>query len=113
MDRLIAKPSGPLRGVARVPSDKSMSHRALMLGSVAHGVTRISGLLEAGDVMSTAAALRAFGADVERSRDGLWTVRGTPWRTPARALDLGNAGTGVRLLMGLAAGQRVGVTFVG
>ncbi|MEM1379247.1 MAG: 3-phosphoshikimate 1-carboxyvinyltransferase [Pseudomonadota bacterium] len=112
MDRLTAQKSDPLEGSVRVPSDKSMSHRALMFGAVSEGVTRISGPLEAGDVLSTAAALRAFGVSVER--DGpLWIVRGRPWASPRRALDLGNAGTGVRLLMGLTAGQGVEATFVG
>ncbi|MCQ8185343.1 3-phosphoshikimate 1-carboxyvinyltransferase [Parvularcula maris] len=112
MTVLTAHPSGPLRGTMRVPSDKSMSHRALMLGAVAQGVTRIASILEAGDVMSTASALRAFGVRVER-RGGLFTVSQQGWRRPERALDLGNAGTGARLLMGLVAGQAAEARFVG
>lgn len=112
MDRLTAEKGEMFRGEVRVPSDKSMSHRALMLGAVAEGVTRVANLLEAGDVLSTAAALRAFGVSVEREGD-FWTVRARPWASPARALDLGNAGTGVRLLMGLTAGRGVRATFVG
>jgi 3-phosphoshikimate 1-carboxyvinyltransferase len=112
MTVLTAHPSGPLLGEMRVPSDKSMSHRALMLGAVAQGVTRIGSILEAGDVMSTASALRAFGVSVER-RGGLFTVGQDGWHAPKRALDLGNAGTGARLLMGLVAGQGAGATFLG
>lgn len=112
MDRLVASPSARLAGTARVPSDKSISHRALMLGALAEGVTRIDGLLEAEDVLASAAALRAFGAGLERD-GGRWIVRGGRWTTPRRALDLGNAGTGVRLLIGVAAGQGVAATFVG
>jgi 3-phosphoshikimate 1-carboxyvinyltransferase len=89
-----------------------MSHRALLFGAVAQGVTRIDGLLEAGDVLSTAAALRAFGVAVEK-RGSQFAVRGRPFAPPSRALDLGNAGTGARLLMGLAAGQRVPFTVLG
>ncbi|NNU15164.1 3-phosphoshikimate 1-carboxyvinyltransferase [Parvularcula sp. ZS-1/3] len=112
MTRLTASKSGSLKGTLRVPSDKSMSHRALMFGAVATGVTRIDSLLEAGDVLSTASALRAFGIEIER-KGGQWTVHGAPWRTPDRALDFGNAGTGSRLMMGLAAGQGVSCTIVG
>ncbi|GGY42387.1 3-phosphoshikimate 1-carboxyvinyltransferase [Parvularcula lutaonensis] len=112
MTEAVARPSEALKGTARVPSDKSMSHRALMLGAISAGVTRVSSILEAGDVLSTASALRAFGVSVERI-DGTFIVRGDAWRTPARMLDLGNAGTGVRLLMGLAAGQGALCTFTG
>lgn len=112
MTQAIAQPCGALKGTARVPSDKSMSHRALMLGAVSSGVTRISSILEAGDVLSTASALRAFGISIEKI-GGQFIVRGDAWRTPSRVLDLGNAGTGVRLLMGLAAGQGAQATFTG
>src|SRR5687768_6157121 len=73
---LSALPSGPLKGRITVPGDKSISHRALMLGALAIGETRISGLLESADVLATAAAMRAFGANVERGRDGIWRVHG-------------------------------------
>ncbi|MEM9839274.1 MAG: 3-phosphoshikimate 1-carboxyvinyltransferase [Pseudomonadota bacterium] len=112
MDRMTAKAGGRLVGEARAPSDKSMSHRALMLGAVAAGETRITQLLEAGDVLSTAAALRACGASVEREQ-GTWVVRHGAWSDPERALDLGNAGTGVRLLMGLLSGRGGYFSFVG
>lgn len=112
MARLIAHPSGPLKGTVRVPSDKSMSHRALLLGAVSQGVTEVSSILEAGDVMSTAAALRAFGISAEKS-GGIFRIEGGRWKEPPRDLDLGNAGTGARLLMGLAAGQGAGCTITG
>ncbi|MBB4660055.1 3-phosphoshikimate 1-carboxyvinyltransferase [Parvularcula dongshanensis] len=109
---LTAHPSGPLRGIARVPGDKSISHRALMLGAVAEGETIVEGLLEADDVLRTAAALRAFGAEIERD-ERTWRVRGGDWAAPSRALYMGNAGTGARLLMGLAAGRQLPCTFTG
>ena len=109
---LTAHPSGPLRGTARAPSDKSISHRALILGALAEGETRVTDLLEADDVLRTAAALRALGAEIEREA-GVFRVRGGPWRTPPRTLYLGNAGTGARLLMGAAAGQGVACAFDG
>ena len=112
MNRLIASPSGPLKGVARVPSDKSMSHRALMFGSIAKGETRITALLDADDVLATASALRGFGISVEKEGDE-FVVQGGAWRAPERVLDLGNAGTGSRLLMGLAAGQGASCTMTG
>ena len=98
--RLTASCGGPLRGDIAVPSDKSMSHRALLLGGLAEGETRISGLLEGQDVLHTASAVRAFGADVERLVPGTWRVRGTDWTSPPEPIDCGNSGTGARLLMG-------------
>ena len=82
---LRASPSGALAGAAAIPGDKSCSHRALILGALAEGETRISGLLEAEDVRATARALKAFGAGVERLGDGEWLVRGAEWRRPDRA----------------------------
>ena len=73
---LSAHPSGPLQGRVTVPGDKSISHRSLMLGALAIGETRIEGLLEGDDVLATAAAMRAFGASVERGGDGSWRVNG-------------------------------------
>jgi 3-phosphoshikimate 1-carboxyvinyltransferase len=108
--------AGPLRGRVRVPGDKSISHRALMLAALAEGESRITGLLEGEDVLATAAALRAMGAEIAREGDGEWRVRGlgsAPLRSPAAALDMGNSGTSTRLLMGLAAGQGVTATFTG
>ena len=95
-----------------MPSDKSISHRALILGSLAAGETVIEGLLEADDVLRTGAALRAFGASIERT-GGRFVVRGGPWRAPDRRLYCGNAGTGARLLMGAAAGQGAACAFDG
>ena len=105
--------SQALAGDIEVPGDKSMSHRALILGGLADGETRISGLLEGDDVLHTAQAARAFGAEVERLGPGEWRVRGAEWRSPARPVDCGNSGTGARLLMGAAAGFRISATFTG
>ncbi|MGA9091531.1 MAG: 3-phosphoshikimate 1-carboxyvinyltransferase, partial [Bradyrhizobium sp.] len=90
---LEARCSGPLTGKVRVPGDKSISHRALILGALAVGETRISGLLEGEDVLNTAGAMRALGAHVERA-DGGWLVRGVGvagFATPSSTLDLGNS----------------------
>ena len=103
---LSACPSPGLHGRARVPGDKSISHRALMLGALAIGETTISGLLEAEDVINTARAMAALGADVERWRDGTWHVRGVGiggFRSPDNPIDFGNSGTGARLTAGLIA----------
>ncbi len=111
-----AKRSGPLLGALRPPGDKSISHRALILASLAEGATRITDLLDGADVMATANALRALGADVGRQGDGAWVVRGVGdagYRTPDGPLDLGNAGTGCRLVMGAMAGSAVRATFTG
>ncbi|NQV83232.1 MAG: 3-phosphoshikimate 1-carboxyvinyltransferase [Rhodospirillales bacterium] len=116
MSALISSLSGPLSGAVAVPGDKSMSHRALMLGAMAVGETRISGLLESEDVLATAAALRALGAEIERAEDGIWRVfgRGVGGLVePASVLDLGNSGTAVRLLMGIAATHPFKTTFSG
>ena len=99
-----------------MPGDKSISHRALMLGALALGETRISGLLEGEDVLATAAAMRAMGAMIERVGDGEWSVQGVGvggLMQPAQALDMGNSGTSTRLLMGLCASHRLTATFVG
>ena len=111
---LTARRSGPLKGVVRAPGDKSVSHRALILGALAEGVTEIEGLLEGEDVRRTAAAMAAFGAGVERLGDGRWRVEGRGgFAEPADVVDCGNAGTGVRLIMGAAAGFDLSVTFTG
>jgi 3-phosphoshikimate 1-carboxyvinyltransferase len=112
-DELQAWPSGPLTGDFEVPGDKSMSHRALILGGLAAGETRIEGLLEGVDVLHTAAAVRAFGAEVERLEPGRWRVVGAEWRSPSGPVDCGNSGTGARLLMGAAAGFPIEATFTG
>jgi 3-phosphoshikimate 1-carboxyvinyltransferase len=105
---LRAAPHGALVGDVRVPGDKSISHRSLMLAGLAVGESRIEGLLEGADVMATAAALRALGVTLDRRGDGGWSVHGCGvggLAEPDAVLDLGNAGTGVRLLMGILAGH--------
>ena len=106
MAKLRASQGGPLRGTVRVPGDKSISHRSLILGALAAGRSSISGLLEGDDILSTAGALRALGARIERAPNGLWIVDGKglgAFEEPGTTLDLGNSGTGVRLLMGVVA----------
>jgi 3-phosphoshikimate 1-carboxyvinyltransferase len=111
---LTARRAGPLKGVVRAPGDKSISHRALILGALAHGVTEIEGLLEGDDVKRTAAAMAAFGATVERLGEGRWRVEGKgAFAEPADVIDCGNAGTGVRLIMGAAAGFDLVASFTG
>ncbi len=107
---------GPLKGEVKVPGDKSISHRALMLGALSVGETRVSGLLEGEDVLATAAAMRAMGADIQRMDDGSWRINGVGvggLLQPATALDMGNSGTSTRLLMGLIASHPISATFVG
>lgn len=110
---LTASCSQSLSGEVVVPGDKSISHRALILGGLANGQTRISGLLEGGDVLHTADAVRAFGAHVERLSKGEWRVVGCDWKSPPGRVDCGNSGTGARLLMGAASGFPLDVTFTG
>src|SRR5712692_6240873 len=101
-----ARPAAPLAGVVAVPGDKSISHRALMLGALAIGRTEITGLLEGEDVLATAAALRAMGAGIIRAEDGRWLVDGVGLgglAEPDDVIDLGNSGTGARLLLGILA----------
>src|SRR5205807_3493206 len=100
----------------RVPGDKSISHRALILGALAVGSTRITGLLEGEDVLNTAKAMRALGARVERIGEGAWRVDGVGvagFAEPAASLDFGNSGTGCRLVMGAVAGCPITATFDG
>ena len=107
---------GPLRGQVTVPGDKSISHRSLMLGALAVGETVITGLLEGEDVLATAAAMRAMGAQITRSADGVWRVHGVGvggLLQPQVALDMGNSGTSTRLLMGLIASHKITATFIG
>ena len=111
---LTSRPGGALRGRIRAPGDKSISHRALILGALAEGETLIEGLLEGEDVLRTAAAMRAFGAGGERLGEGRWRVTGTGiWREPDDVVDFGNSGTGARLVMGAAAGFDLTATFTG
>src|SRR5882757_9610334 len=116
MAPLVARRAGPLQGRARVPGDKSISHRALIFGALAVGETHISGLLEGDDVLNTGNAMRALGAKVERSGEGTWRVSGVGvggFREPADVLDFGNSGTGCRLVLGAVAGCPVTATFDG
>lgn len=113
---LQARRGGALTGRARVPGDKSISHRALILGALAVGETRISGLLEGEDVLNTAKAMQALGAKVERTGDFAWTVAGVGvagFAQPDAPLDFGNSGTGCRLVMGAVAGCPIVATFDG
>lgn len=114
--RLIAEPSRALSGRISVPGDKSISHRALIFGTLAVGETRIGGLLEGEDVLATAEAMRQLGAEVTREGVGAWRVHGVGvggLREPEKALDFGNSGTGARLVMGLVAGHPITATFIG
>jgi len=107
---------GALTGRIAVPGDKSISHRSLMLGALAVGETRVSGLLEGEDVLATAAAMRAMGATINRSEDGIWSVHGVGVGSllqPEQALDMGNSGTSTRLLLGLVASHPIRAVFTG
>ena len=113
---LTAYRSPPLSGKFSLPGDKSISHRALMLSAMTIGESKISGLLESADVFATAAAMRAYGANVERGGDGVWRVSGLGpggLLEPDGPIDFGNAGTGVRLTMGIAAAHPFASTFIG
>jgi 3-phosphoshikimate 1-carboxyvinyltransferase len=113
---LTARRHGPLKGRARVPGDKSISHRALILGALTVGETRISGLLEGEDVLNTAKAALALGALVERRGEGEWRVHGVGvggFAEPTRVLDFGNSGTGCRLMLGAVAGAPITAMFDG
>lgn len=109
-------PRGALRGTIKVPGDKSISHRSLMLSALAIGESRVTGLLEGEDVLSTAAAMRAMGATIERTGEGEWRIHGVGvggLLQPQAALDMGNSGTSTRLLMGLVASHAITATFIG
>ncbi len=102
------QPGGALKGEVRVPGDKSISHRAIMLGALAEGTSRVEGFLEGEDALATLAAFRAMGVAIEGPVAGSVTVHGVGMhglQAPGKPLDLGNAGTGMRLLCGLLAGQ--------
>ncbi|MEO7680911.1 MAG: 3-phosphoshikimate 1-carboxyvinyltransferase, partial [Sphingomonas sp.] len=109
-------PATRLAGRVTVPGDKSISHRALMLSALAVGESRIEGLLEGKDVLATAMAMRAMGAEIERDDEGVWHVHGVGvggLLQPKGALDMGNSGTSTRLLMGLVASHAITATFIG
>jgi 3-phosphoshikimate 1-carboxyvinyltransferase len=113
---LESRATGPLNGKVRVPGDKSISHRALILGALSVGETRISGLLEGEDVLNTGKSMRALGATVERTGDFAWKVNGVGvggFAQPQNALDFGNSGTGCRLVMGAVAGCPITAVFDG
>ena len=113
---LAARASGPLSGSFEVPGDKSISHRALILGALAVGETRVTGLLEGQDVLDTARAMAAFGAEVVRHGPGAWSVHGVGtggFAEPADVIDCGNSGTGVRLIMGAMATTPITAVFTG
>ncbi|WP_424832776.1 3-phosphoshikimate 1-carboxyvinyltransferase [Ruegeria sp.] len=113
---MTSRPCGPLTGTAQVPGDKSISHRSLILGAMAVGETRISGLLEGEDVLDTAKAMRVFGAEVTDHGGGEWTVYGVGvggFAEPDQVIDCGNSGTGVRLIMGAMATCPITATFTG
>ena len=113
---MTSRPCGPLKGEARVPGDKSISHRSLILGAIAVGTTHITGLLEGDDVLDTARAMRAFGATVTDHGNGEWSVQGVGvggFAEPEGVIDCGNSGTGVRLIMGTMATTPITVTFTG
>jgi len=113
---LEARSSGPLTGRVRAPGDKSISHRALILGALSIGETRISGLLEGEDVLNTAKSMRALGAKVDRTGDFAWKVNGVGvggFAQPNDPLDFGNSGTGCRLVMGAVAGCPITAVFDG
>lgn len=112
---MTARPGSPLRGTAPIPGDKSISHRSLILGALSVGETRITGLLEGEDVLDTADAMRAFGAEVAQE-GGTWVVHGVGvggFREPSDVIDCGNSGTGVRLVMGAMATTPIAATFTG
>jgi 3-phosphoshikimate 1-carboxyvinyltransferase len=113
---MTARKSGPLTGIASVPGDKSISHRALIFGAMSLGETRVTGLLEGQDVLDTARAMRAFGAGVTQHGPGQWSVQGVGvggFTEPADVIDCGNSGTGVRLIMGTMATTAMTATFTG
>ncbi len=113
---MTSRAGGALGGVAQVTGDKSISHRALILGALAVGETHITGLLEGQDVLDTAAAMRAFGAEVQQIGPGEWAVHGVGvggFGEPADVIDCGNSGTGVRLIIGAMATTGISATFTG
>ena len=113
---LSARRGGPLSGRARVPGDKSISHRALILSAMTVGESTVAGLLEGEDVLNTAQAMRDLGARLVRGEDGLWRIHGVGvggFATPEKPLDFGNSGTGCRLVLGAVAGCPIRATFDG
>ena len=113
---LASHQAGPLRGRIRPPGDKSISHRAFILGLLCRGATPVEGLLEGDDVMRTGTACRALGAQINRIGEGRWVIQGVgvgALLNPLKTLDFGNAGTGTRLMMGVVGGHAITATFDG
>ena len=111
-----ANRSTGLRGMIMAPGDKSISHRSIIFGALAEGITQVTGLLRGDDIMATIGAMRAFGAKITENDDGSWTVTGcgqSGLKTPASPIDCGNAGTGVRLIMGAASAYNIKAEFTG
>ncbi len=116
MTPLQSSHSSALQGTARIPGDKSISHRALMFGGLAQGETLIFGLLEGEDVLATASAMRAMGAKIEKGDDGVWRCEGIGigfLKSPKKPLNMGNSGTSTRLLAGLIAGHDITAQMTG
>ncbi|WP_020400102.1 3-phosphoshikimate 1-carboxyvinyltransferase [Kordiimonas gwangyangensis] len=116
MPSLISTSRNPLTGTVKVPGDKSVSHRSIMLSALAVGRSEVTGLLEGEDVLATAEAMRAMGARVERLGEGHWVVDGVGiggLQTPDNVIDMGNSGTSTRLIMGLIASHDITVTMTG
>jgi 3-phosphoshikimate 1-carboxyvinyltransferase len=114
--KYLVAPGGHLSGTLRVPGDKSISHRSIMLGSLAEGVTEVSGFLEGEDSLATLNAFRAMGVQIEGPKEGRVTIHGVGMhglQSPQAPLDLGNSGTSMRLLSGLLAGQKLNLTLTG
>ncbi|MEJ2395700.1 MAG: 3-phosphoshikimate 1-carboxyvinyltransferase, partial [Candidatus Thiodiazotropha sp.] len=114
--RYRVEPAGKLQGRLRVPGDKSISHRSIMLGSLADGVTEVTGFLEGEDSLATLNAFRAMGVVIDGPTEGRVTIHGVGMhglREPGAPLDLGNSGTSMRLLSGLLAGHGLSVTLTG
>ena len=116
MISLVSNSINTFRGFTRVPGDKSISHRALMIGAISVGTTDIHGLLISDDVLHTANALEEMGVNIERKSNRLWEINGVGvggLREPNKTIDMGNSGTGARLLMGLVATHPIKVHFTG
>ena len=112
----VLQPGGAVEGEARVPGDKSISHRSIMLGALAEGVTQVSGFLGGEDALATLAAFRSMGVEIEGPRGGEVTVHGVGLdglQAAAEGIDLGNSGTSIRLMSGLLAGQEFDSTLSG
>ena len=111
-----AKKSGALSGLAQVPGDKSISHRAIILGALTVGETKVDGLLESSDVLNTVEAMRSFGAEIKKNSDKTWSIFGVGvggFYEPNKVIDCGNSGTGIRLIMGAMATTPITATFTG